>query len=173
LPLTSAAKARELQRRQVYGLIPDDVIDRISQSADAVQEGVEIASEVAAQLKGIRGVRGIHILTGGCESGAGDVLYQITKNIKTTRPKIGDAPLFSAGEYNGNRKIGYSIGSANLAASIGARIVPAAAIASNPAVVLTFITTNRLTTAIPLQPSKPCMSAKPAFPAFKAAPKDC
>jgi methylenetetrahydrofolate reductase (NADPH) len=104
LPLTSVDKARALQRTQVYGPIPDDIIERIAQSSDAVREGVEIASEVAAQLMEIRGVRGIHILNGGCDSASADVLCQITTNIKTRRKKTGDVSLFSAGENNGNRE---------------------------------------------------------------------
>jgi methylenetetrahydrofolate reductase (NADPH) len=104
LPLTSVNKARALQKVQVYGPIPDDIIERIAQSSDSVREGVEIASEIAAQLKEIRGVRGIHILSGGCDTASADVLCQITKNIKIPRKKIGDVPLFSAGENNGNRE---------------------------------------------------------------------
>jgi methylenetetrahydrofolate reductase (NADPH) len=67
LPLPSVQAARKLQRSQIYGPIPEEVIARISTAPDAAREGVAIAAEIAARLKSISGVRGIHIL-GGCES---------------------------------------------------------------------------------------------------------
>lgn len=76
LPLTSADKAKMLQQRKTYGPIGDDVIDRISKSADPVKEGVAMASQMAAQLKRAPGVRGIHILSGGCEPLATAILQQ-------------------------------------------------------------------------------------------------
>ena len=39
-------------------------------------EGVAIAAEMAAALKSIPGVRGIHILSGGCEALAADVIEE-------------------------------------------------------------------------------------------------
>jgi methylenetetrahydrofolate reductase (NADPH) len=69
-------KAKTLQQRKTYGPIGDDLIDRISKSSDAAAEGVEIASRMAARLKQIPGVRGIHILSGGCESLAGAIMKE-------------------------------------------------------------------------------------------------
>jgi methylenetetrahydrofolate reductase (NADPH) len=106
LPLTSEAQARSFQESQLYGPIPEDVIERIARSADSVQEGIEIASETALSLKEIRGVRGVHILCGGCDAASADIFRSIAKKIQTTSLKTGDALLFSAGENNGNRKIG-------------------------------------------------------------------
>ena len=40
------------------------------------KEGVAIAAEIAAEVKRIPGVRGIHILSGGCEALAADVIQQ-------------------------------------------------------------------------------------------------
>jgi len=65
LPLTSAERARELQQSRACGPIGDAVIARLRNSADAAKEGIAIAAEMAAKLKGIPGVRGINILSGG------------------------------------------------------------------------------------------------------------
>jgi len=73
LPLTGVEEARELQQSQTYGPIGDAVIARMSKSRDPAGEGVTIASEMAVELKAIRGVRGIHILSGGRESLAAEV----------------------------------------------------------------------------------------------------
>jgi methylenetetrahydrofolate reductase (NADPH) len=74
LPLTSVEKARTLQQSGNYGPIGDDIIAHIGNAADAVREGISIASEMAIQLKEIPGVRGIHILSDGCESLAAEVI---------------------------------------------------------------------------------------------------
>ena len=76
MPLTSVEKARMLQQRKTYGPIGDDTIERITKSRDAAAEGVAIASQMAARLKQIPGVRGIHILSGGCESLAAAIVRQ-------------------------------------------------------------------------------------------------
>jgi len=76
LPLASVEKARALDKRQTYGPVGEDVIARLSQAADAVKEGVAIAAATAAQLKAVPGVRGIHILSGGCESLAATVIQE-------------------------------------------------------------------------------------------------
>lgn len=62
MPIADPNKARDLQRSGTYGPIPETVIDRVEKAADAAEEGVAIASEIAAKLKDIPGVRGIHIL---------------------------------------------------------------------------------------------------------------
>jgi methylenetetrahydrofolate reductase (NADPH) len=74
--LTSVEKAKELQQSRLYGPIGDDVIARINNAADAMKEGISIAAEMAARLKEIPGVRGIHILSGECESSAAEVIKQ-------------------------------------------------------------------------------------------------
>jgi methylenetetrahydrofolate reductase (NADPH) len=76
LILTSVEKARELQQSHIYGPIGEDIIVRINKAANPTEEGISIASEVAAQLKNIPGVRGIHILCGECESSAAEVIKQ-------------------------------------------------------------------------------------------------
>jgi len=76
LPLTDIEKAEELRRLETYGPIGDAVLARISRAGDAAKEGVALAAEMARQLKDMPGVRGIHILSGGCESLAADVIRQ-------------------------------------------------------------------------------------------------
>jgi methylenetetrahydrofolate reductase (NADPH) len=76
LPLTSVDKAKVLAERRTYGPVEESVIARLSKASDAVQEGVAMAAQMAARLKEIPGVRGIHILCGGCESLATRVIEQ-------------------------------------------------------------------------------------------------
>ena len=68
LPLTSLKHAQQLQQRQTYGPVPQDVIDRLSKAADFAQEGFALCAATAKQLKSVPGVRGIHILCGGNEA---------------------------------------------------------------------------------------------------------
>jgi methylenetetrahydrofolate reductase (NADPH) len=76
LPLASVEQAKTLDKRQTYGPVGESVIARLSQAADAAKEGVAIAAAMASQLKAIPGVRGIHILSGGCESLAATVIQE-------------------------------------------------------------------------------------------------
>jgi methylenetetrahydrofolate reductase (NADPH) len=76
MPLTSVEKAMMLKQRKTYGPIGDDAIDKISKSKDAAMEGIAIASQMAGRLKQIPGVRGIHILSGGCESTIAAIVRQ-------------------------------------------------------------------------------------------------
>jgi methylenetetrahydrofolate reductase (NADPH) len=66
-PLTSVEQARPFGEKTVA---------RMSAASDPAQEGVAIAAEMATQLKAIPGVRGIHILSGGCESLAAAVIQK-------------------------------------------------------------------------------------------------
>jgi methylenetetrahydrofolate reductase (NADPH) len=76
LPLASVEKARELQAKGTYGPVPDAVIARIAKAPDAAKEGIAIAAEIAKKLKTVAGVRGIHILSGGCESAVARVIAE-------------------------------------------------------------------------------------------------
>lgn len=76
LPLTSVEHARELQRSQMYGPIGEDVVTQIAKAPDPKKKGVALAAEMAKKLKELPGVRGIHILCGGCESLASQVMKQ-------------------------------------------------------------------------------------------------
>jgi len=74
LPLTSVDKAEALRQRQTYGPLDEAVIVRLGKASDAAKEGLAVAAEIAAQLKTVPGVRGIHILSGGCEALANGVI---------------------------------------------------------------------------------------------------
>ena len=74
LPLTSVDKAEALRQRQTYGPLDEAVIVRLGKASDAAKEGLAMAAEIAAQLKTVPGVRGIHILSGGCEALANGVI---------------------------------------------------------------------------------------------------
>jgi methylenetetrahydrofolate reductase (NADPH) len=92
LPLTSVKEAEEMQQRRIYGPIGDDIIARIQSASNPMQEGIRIASEIAAQLKEIPGVRGVHILSGGCESLASEIM----KLAGLDKSKRAGAPLNAA-----------------------------------------------------------------------------
>jgi 5,10-methylenetetrahydrofolate reductase len=74
LPLTSVERAETLRDRQTYGPLDETLISRLREATDPAKEGVTMAATVAAQLKAIPGIRGIHVLSGGVEAAAGDVL---------------------------------------------------------------------------------------------------
>jgi len=74
LPLEGLEKAEVLRQRKTYGPIDDVAVERLSKAADPVKEGLAMAVEIAAQLKMVPGVRGIHILSGGYEAVVGDLL---------------------------------------------------------------------------------------------------
>jgi methylenetetrahydrofolate reductase (NADPH) len=76
LPLTSVEQARDLDRTRTYGPVPESVVARLSGASDPAKEGVAIAVEMAGRLKAIPGIRGIHILSGGCEAAAAAVIEQ-------------------------------------------------------------------------------------------------
>ncbi len=76
LPLTDVKRAEELQRCETYGPIGDDIIARIGKAEDSAKEGVTIAAEIARRLKDMPGIRGVHILSGGCEALTSDVIKQ-------------------------------------------------------------------------------------------------
>jgi methylenetetrahydrofolate reductase (NADPH) len=76
MPLASVERARHLQAAGTYGPVGEDVIARLAKAADPAQEGVAIAAQAAVKLKGMPGVRGIHILSGGCEPLAAQVIAQ-------------------------------------------------------------------------------------------------
>jgi len=76
LPLTSVEQAKDLDRRRTYGPVAESVVARLSGASDPAKEGIAIAVEMARQVKAIPGVRGIHILCGGCESSAATVIRE-------------------------------------------------------------------------------------------------
>ena len=70
-PLESAAEAQKLRDTYAEFCIPDQVIERLKKAGDAgaqKKEGLAICVETIKQLKGLEGLRGIHILSGGNEA---------------------------------------------------------------------------------------------------------
>ena len=80
LPLKSAAQAEELTAVHTDFVIPETVISRLAAAGDAgaqEKEGVKIAAETIGKLKGLAGLKGVHILSGGNEPRLGEVLAAV------------------------------------------------------------------------------------------------
>jgi methylenetetrahydrofolate reductase (NADPH) len=71
MPLKSAAHAQELTTTHTDFVIPETIVKRLTSASDAGaqrNEGVKIAAEIINELKGLSGLKGVHILSGGNES---------------------------------------------------------------------------------------------------------
>lgn len=71
LPLKSAAQAKELTETHTDFVIPETIINRLTAAGGPEaqkKEGVKIAAEMIKKLKGLPGLKGVHILSGGNES---------------------------------------------------------------------------------------------------------
>jgi methylenetetrahydrofolate reductase (NADPH) len=68
LPLASARMAEDLRNSGAHGPIGNEIVVRLRAAADGAKEGLAIAAEIARKAKGILGVGGIHILSGGAEA---------------------------------------------------------------------------------------------------------
>jgi methylenetetrahydrofolate reductase (NADPH) len=71
LPLKSAAQAKELTETHTDFVIPETIINRLTNAGDPEvqkKEGVKIAAEIIKELKDLPGLKGVHILSGGNES---------------------------------------------------------------------------------------------------------
>jgi len=76
-PLASAAEAQQLRDNYAEFRIPDKVIERLKKAGDAgaqKKEGIAICVETIKQLKGLEGLRGIHIFSGGREASVPEIL---------------------------------------------------------------------------------------------------
>jgi methylenetetrahydrofolate reductase (NADPH) len=81
LPLKSAAQAKELAETHTDFVIPDAIIDRLTAAGGSEaqeKEGVKIAAEIIKKLKGLPGLKGVHILSGGNESTINELLSSIS-----------------------------------------------------------------------------------------------
>jgi methylenetetrahydrofolate reductase (NADPH) len=70
LPLKSAAEAEGLREKYMDISISDQIIERMKSAGDEdaqKKEGISISVETINEIKGIDGVKGIHILSGGKE----------------------------------------------------------------------------------------------------------
>jgi len=70
LPLSSAEEAEKLHEAHTELRIPDALVARLKAAGNAdaqEKEGLKICAEIVGKLKGMKGVRGVHILSGGRE----------------------------------------------------------------------------------------------------------
>jgi methylenetetrahydrofolate reductase (NADPH) len=70
-PLESATEAQKLRDTYAEFCIPDQVIERLKKAGDngaQKKAGIAICVETLKQIKGLDGLRGIHILSGGREA---------------------------------------------------------------------------------------------------------
>jgi methylenetetrahydrofolate reductase (NADPH) len=77
MPLKSAAHAQELITTHTDFVISETIIKRLTSASDAEaqrKEGVKIAAEIINELKGLAGLKGVHILSGGNESSIKELL---------------------------------------------------------------------------------------------------
>ena len=80
LPLKSAAQAKELIELHTDFVIPETIINRLTASGNPEaqkKEGVKIAAEIISKLKGLPGLKGVHIASGGNESAINELLAAI------------------------------------------------------------------------------------------------
>ncbi len=71
MPLASAEEAEELRETFTEFVIPDSIVERMKKAGDAAaqkKEGLAICTEIIAKVKDLKGIKGIHILSGGKES---------------------------------------------------------------------------------------------------------
>jgi len=70
LPLRSAEEAEKLREARTELRIPDGLVARLKAAGNAdaqEKEGLKICAEIVGKLKGMKGVRGVHVLSGGRE----------------------------------------------------------------------------------------------------------
>ncbi|MCU0917250.1 MAG: methylenetetrahydrofolate reductase [Planctomycetes bacterium] len=68
--MTSAEEAERLRTAHTELRIPDALVARLKAAGSAEaqeKEGVRLCAEIIGRLKALKGVRGIHILSGGRE----------------------------------------------------------------------------------------------------------
>ena len=81
LPLRSAVEAEELTAAHTDFVIPGAIIDRLKAAGDAAaqqKEGIRIAAETINKLKALKGLKGVHILSGGNESCLPELLAAVS-----------------------------------------------------------------------------------------------
>jgi methylenetetrahydrofolate reductase (NADPH) len=77
MPLKSAAQAKALTDTHTDFVIPETIINRLTAAGDTEAqktEGVKIAAEIIKKLKGLPGLKGVHILSGGNELSVRELL---------------------------------------------------------------------------------------------------
>ena len=79
LPFRSAAEAENMRDKYMDMSIPDQVIERMNSAGDEEaqrKEGISICIEAIKEIKGLDGVKGIHILSGGRESSVPEIIEE-------------------------------------------------------------------------------------------------
>jgi methylenetetrahydrofolate reductase (NADPH) len=77
LPLADAEEAVRLRDGFTDYRIPDGLIDRLKRAGDKAaqrKEGLSICAEIIGQIRSLKGLRGIHILSGGKEAAVRELL---------------------------------------------------------------------------------------------------
>jgi methylenetetrahydrofolate reductase (NADPH) len=77
LPLESEDEARKLNEKYTDFAIPETVINRLAQAGNPdsqKKEGLKICVEIMTKIKNCKGLRGIHIFSGGRESLVPEIL---------------------------------------------------------------------------------------------------
>ncbi len=75
--LDSAEEARKLRERFTDFVIGDDIVERLEKAGDAkaqAKEGVGICAEIIGKMKDMKGLRGIHVISGGKEGSVNEIL---------------------------------------------------------------------------------------------------
>jgi methylenetetrahydrofolate reductase (NADPH) len=70
LPLSSDEEAEKLREARTELRIPDALVARLKAAGNAdaqEKEGLKVCAEIIGGLKGMKGIRGVHILSGGRE----------------------------------------------------------------------------------------------------------
>jgi methylenetetrahydrofolate reductase (NADPH) len=75
-PLADAGDVEAIRKRHPAAAIPDAVADRLRKAASPAREGIAICAELAATLKEVPGIRGVHILSAGREDAVTSILEQ-------------------------------------------------------------------------------------------------
>ena len=68
LPLMSVEQAEQVRSKPAGKGITDIMVDRLRRPTNGAGAGLAICTEIIAALKGVAGIRGFHLLTGGCEA---------------------------------------------------------------------------------------------------------
>jgi methylenetetrahydrofolate reductase (NADPH) len=82
LPLTGVAEAKELTDTHAEFSIPHKIIERLTAAGSPEaqkKEGMAISAEIIQKLSGMKGLRGVHILSGGKEAIVPELLTAMKK----------------------------------------------------------------------------------------------
>ena len=82
LPLTGAAEAKRLIDTHTEFNIPNQIIEQLASASspeDQKKKGIAISTEMIRKLSRIKGLRGVHILSGGKESVVPELLTAMNK----------------------------------------------------------------------------------------------